>query len=81
VSEALTNVAKHAPDAAARIGIWQLDSQLVVEVSDDGPGGARADTGSGLRGLADRVASVNGVLQVDSMPGRGTRLQARIPCQ
>jgi signal transduction histidine kinase len=81
VSEALTNVAKHAPEAAAQIGIWQLDSQLVVEVNDDGPGGARADTGSGLRGLADRVASLNGVLQVDSTPGCGTRLQARIPCQ
>jgi signal transduction histidine kinase len=80
VSEALTNVAKHAPEAAARIGIWQLDSQLVVEVSDEGPGGARADTGSGLRGLADRVASLNGVLEIDSMPGCGTRLQARIPC-
>jgi signal transduction histidine kinase len=81
VSEALTNVAKHAPGAAARIGIWHLDSQLVVEVSDDGPGGAHADTGSGLRGLADRVASLNGVLQVESSPGCGTRLQARIPRQ
>ena len=53
----------------------------MVEVSDDGPGGAQADAGSGLRGLADRVASVGGALQIDSPSGRGTRLKAEIPCQ
>ena len=52
----------------------------MVEVSDDGAGGARAERGSGLRGLADRVASVGGVLRIDSPPGCGTRLEADIPC-
>jgi signal transduction histidine kinase len=81
VSEALANVAKHAPAATAKIAIRQLAGQIVVEVSDDGPGGAQADAGSGLRGLADRVASVGGALQIDSPSGRGTRLKAEIPCQ
>jgi signal transduction histidine kinase len=80
VSEALANVAKHAPAATAQITIRQHAAQLVVEVSDDGPGGARADTGSGLGGLADRVASVGGALQIDSLPGHGTLLRAQIPC-
>jgi signal transduction histidine kinase len=80
VSEALANVAKHAPAAAARVMIRQLAGQIVVEVSDEGPGGARPEAGSGLRGLADRVASVGGALQIDSPPGCGTRLRAQIPC-
>ena len=60
--------------------IRQLAGQIVVEVSDEGPGGARPEAGSGLRGLADRVASVGGALQIDSPPGCGTRLRAQIPC-
>ena len=66
VSEALANVAKHAPGATAQVAIRQLAGQIVVEVTDDGPGGARPGAGSGLRGLADRVASVGGTLRVDS---------------
>jgi signal transduction histidine kinase len=81
VSEALANVAKHAPAATAEVAIWRLAGQIVVEVSDDGPGGARPDTGSGLRGLADRVASVEGTLVIDSPAGGGTRLKAEIPCR
>jgi signal transduction histidine kinase len=81
VSEALANVAKHAPAATARITIRQQASELLVEVTDDGPGGAQADAGSGLRGLADRVASVGGALRIDSPRGSGTRLEAQIPCQ
>jgi signal transduction histidine kinase len=80
VSEALANVAKHARAGCAQVTIRKLAGRLLVEVSDDGMGGARAAGGSGLRGLADRVASVGGVLQVDSPPGRGTRLEAEIPC-
>jgi signal transduction histidine kinase len=80
VCEALANVAKHAPAASARVVIRQLADWIVVEVCDNGPGGARSDTGSGLRGLADRVASVGGVLQIDSPDGRGTRLEAQVPC-
>ena len=79
-SEALANVAKHARAGSAQVTIRKLAGRLLVEVSDDGAGGARAAGGSGLRGLADRVASVGGVLRVDSPPGRGTRLEADIPC-
>jgi len=80
VSEALANVAKHAMAGGAQVAIGQRPGRLVVEVSDDGAGGARPEGGSGLRGLADRVASVGGVLRVDSPPGCGTRLEADIPC-
>ena len=80
VSEALTNVAKHAMAGSAAVAICRRPGRLVVEVSDDGAGGARPEGGSGLRGLADRVASVGGVLRVDSPPGDGTRLEADLPC-
>jgi signal transduction histidine kinase len=55
------------------------DASLVVVVGDDGPGGASFDRGTGLRGLADRVAMLDGTFDVDSPPGGGTRLRARIP--
>jgi signal transduction histidine kinase len=80
VCEALANVAKHARANGAQVRIAQRPGRLVVEVSDDGAGGARPEGGSGLRGLADRVASVGGVLRVDSPPGGGTRLEADLPC-
>ena len=80
VSEALVNVAKHARADGAQVMIRKFPGRLLVEVSDDGTGGARSEGGSGLRGLADRVASVGGVLRVDSPPGGGTRLEADIPC-
>jgi len=80
VSEALANVAKHARADCAQVMIRKFPGRLLVEVSDDGAGGARSEGGSGLRGLADRVASVGGVLRVDSPPGGGTRLEADIPC-
>ena len=80
VSEALANVAKHALAGSAQVTIRQLPGRLLVQVSDDGAGGARTDGGSGLRGLADRVASVGGALRIDSEPGCGTRLEADLPC-
>jgi signal transduction histidine kinase len=80
VSEALANVAKHARADSAEVAISRLPGRLTVRVSDDGAGGARPEGGSGLRGLADRVASAGGVLRVDSPPGAGTRLEADIPC-
>jgi signal transduction histidine kinase len=80
VSEALANVAKHSMAGTAQVTIRQLPERLIVQVSDDGAGGARPGGGSGLRGLADRVASAGGVLRVDSPPGAGTRLEADIPC-
>src|SRR3984957_17020850 len=75
VSEALTNVAKHAMASSAEVAICRRPGRLVVEVSDDGAGGARPEGGSGLRGLADRVASVGGVLRGDRPSGGGTRLE------
>ena len=80
VSEALANVAKHALAGSAQVTVRQLPGRLLVEVTDDGAGGARPEDGSGLRGLADRVASVGGVLLIDSRPVWGTRLEADIPC-
>jgi signal transduction histidine kinase len=79
VSEALANVAKHAMAGSAEVTIREQPGRLVVHVSDDGAGGARPEKGTGLRGLADRVASAGGVLRVDSPPGCGTRLEADIP--
>jgi signal transduction histidine kinase len=79
-SEALTNVAKHARASKATVRARRDDGTLVVEVSDDGVGGARPDAGSGLRGLADRVEAQGGRLRVESAPGSGTRVVGEIPC-
>ncbi len=80
VCEALANVAKHAAADTAAIAIRRTSGTLIIEVSDDGSGGADPDRGSGLSGLADRVASIGGSLSIDSPPGDGTRIQANIPC-
>jgi signal transduction histidine kinase len=79
VSEALANVGKYSKATAVTVRAQQSDGELVVEVADDGVGGADASRGSGLRGLADRVAAVDGRLEVVSPPGEGTRLIGRIP--
>jgi len=84
VSEALTNVARHAGDVHARVDIRIADldaAREVLEVSvvDDGPGGASPGLGSGLRGIADRVALLDGSFEVVSPPGGGTALHVRIP--
>jgi signal transduction histidine kinase len=81
VSEALTNVSKYAHAARATVRVERVNGQLLVEVSDDGVGGASASDGSGLRGLSDRVAALSGTLEVSSPPGRGTRLRAHLPCE
>jgi signal transduction histidine kinase len=80
VSEALTNVAKHASAAHAAVTVTNDNGRLAVEVSDDGVGGADIARGTGLRGLSDRLAAINGQLDIDSQPGRGTTLRAGIPC-
>jgi signal transduction histidine kinase len=80
VCEALTNVARHAEATSAVVELERSQGVLIVEVRDDGIGGASADSGSGLRGLADRVEALGGRLQVWSPVGRGTRLRAEIPC-
>ena len=79
VVEALTNVAKYAQASAASVRIEGVDGRLVVEVEDDGVGGADAAAGSGLRGLADRIAALDGSFTIESPPGSGTRLRAEIP--
>ena len=79
VSEALTNVAKYAHATRAWIDVGQLAGQLCIEVGDDGAGGAALRPGSGLQGLSDRIAAVNGALTINSRPGAGTVLQARLP--
>ena len=79
ISEALTNVARYAGTQRARVDVGVEEASLVVVVGDDGPGGASFDRGTGLRGLADRVAMLDGTFDVDSPPGGGTRLRARIP--
>jgi signal transduction histidine kinase len=80
VAEALTNVARYAQASHAEVDIDRDNGTLVVEVRDDGVGGAEARRGSGLHGLADRVAAVDGRLVVTSEPGAGTIVHAEIPC-
>jgi signal transduction histidine kinase len=79
VAEALTNVAKYAEASAASVRVCVEDSHVLVEVADDGVGGADASRGSGIRGLADRVEALDGRLDIDSPPGAGTRVSAAIP--
>ena len=81
VSEALTNVAKYAQATRATVRIAAEDGTLVVEVRDDGIGGAAAGTGSGLSGLSDRVGAIDGTLTVTSPPGEGTLVRAVLPLQ
>jgi signal transduction histidine kinase len=81
VSESLTNVAKYAEASAATVDVTRANGALVVEVADDGCGGADPDAGSGLRGLADRVEALDGRLRVWSPAGGGTRVRAEIPCE
>jgi len=80
VAEALTNVAKYAAASKVCVDVERRDDSLHVRIRDDGAGGADASRGSGLRGLADRVAAVGGVLTVESPAGGGTTITAEIPC-
>jgi signal transduction histidine kinase len=80
VCEAMANIGKHAHATSATVRVDRdLDGTVVVEITDDGVGGADADRGSGLRGLADRVEALDGTLQVSSPPERGTRVTATFP--
>ncbi len=80
VSEALTNVAKYAGASRATVHVARENGRVVVAVEDDGVGGADPEHGTGLRGLADRLAVLEGRLEVDSPAGQGTTIRARIPC-
>ena len=79
VSEALTNVARYARATHAQVVVRRAGEDVEVVVADDGVGGARVGAGSGLRGLEDRLAALDGTLAVESPRGGGTRLVARIP--
>jgi signal transduction histidine kinase len=78
MAETLTNVAKHARAQSAEVVARIDDGALRIEVRDDGVGGADLD-GTGLQGLADRIAALDGELEVESPPGQGTRVTATIP--
>jgi PAS domain S-box-containing protein len=79
VSEALTNVTKHAGASAASVRVMCLGGTLLVEVSDDGMGGADANGGTGLRGLCDRIETLDGELWIESVVGEGTTVRAELP--
>jgi signal transduction histidine kinase len=79
VSESLTNASKYADASHVRISVARADGALVLEIADDGRGGADAAAGTGLRGLADRIDALGGRFDVHSPPGAGTRVSARLP--
>jgi signal transduction histidine kinase len=80
ISEGLVNVVKHARATQATVSLHRQNGALSIEVADDGVGGADRTRGTGIDGLADRVAAVGGRLELDSAPGRGTRLRVELPC-
>jgi signal transduction histidine kinase len=79
ISEALANVTKYAKATKAIVRVRGLDDHLSIEVDDDGVGGADPRSGSGLRGLADRLAALDGTIAIVSPIGAGTRISAQIP--
>jgi signal transduction histidine kinase len=79
-SEAMANAVKHAQPAAIGLRVARADGRVTVQVRDDGPGGARMLPGAGLAGLADRVAAAGGALHLSSSAGRGTLVEAVLPC-
>jgi signal transduction histidine kinase len=79
VAEAVTNAAKYARASSVSVSIRRSDGRALVRVADDGVGGANPEEGSGLRGLADRLEALDGLLRIDSQPNSGTRIEAEIP--
>ncbi|GAA2141538.1 sensor histidine kinase [Streptomyces synnematoformans] len=78
-SELLQNISKHSGASRAMVDLWRAEGRLMIQVTDDGRGGARLDAGSGLSGLAERLGSVDGLLVVDSPPGGPTVVTAELP--
>jgi signal transduction histidine kinase len=81
IAEALTNVAKHADAGRAAVEVGQVGGPLVIEVRDDGRGGAARRPGSGLEGLAQRVQALDGSLTISSPVGGPTVVRAQLPCE
>ncbi|MDX3633633.1 sensor domain-containing protein [Streptomyces europaeiscabiei] len=79
VSELLQNVSKHAGASQATVDVWKVENRLMLQVTDDGVGGADTGRGSGLAGLAERIGAVDGILVVDSPAGGPTRVTAELP--
>jgi PAS domain S-box-containing protein len=79
-AEGLTNIAKYARATSATVRVQRVNASVVLQVGDDGAGGADPGRGTGLRGLTDRVEALGGKLELHSPPGQGTLLTARIPC-
>ncbi|MEU1558565.1 sensor domain-containing protein [Streptomyces scabiei] len=79
VSELLQNVSKHAGASRATVDVWKVEHRLMLQVTDDGVGGADTGRGSGLAGLAERIGAVDGILVVDSPAGGPTRVTAELP--
>jgi signal transduction histidine kinase len=80
VAEGLTNVARHSQATSARVAIRRAGETLLIDIEDDGVGAADAARGSGLAGMADRVAALEGTLVLDSPAGGGTRVHVELPC-
>jgi signal transduction histidine kinase len=79
VSELLQNISKHSGAKAASVDVWRSDDRLLIQVWDDGRGGARLDGGSGIAGLAERLDAVDGVFVIDSPVGGPTTVTAELP--
>ncbi|MEV5431123.1 sensor domain-containing protein [Streptomyces sp. NPDC052701] len=79
VSELLQNISKHARATWAAVEVWRVENRLMLQVVDNGVGGADVSKGSGLAGLAERLDAVDGILVVDSPPGGPTRITAELP--
>lgn len=79
VSELLQNISKHSGARSASVDVWRSDDRLLIQVWDDGRGGARLDGGSGMRGLADRLDAVDGIFVVESPAGGPTTVTAELP--
>ncbi|MFF1599029.1 sensor histidine kinase [Streptomyces mirabilis] len=79
VSELLQNVSKHSGARSASVDVWRTDERLLIQVQDDGRGGAALDGGTGMAGLADRLGAVDGLFIIDSPPGGPTTITAELP--
>ncbi|GAA2575745.1 MULTISPECIES: sensor histidine kinase [Streptomyces] len=79
VSELLQNVSKHSGARSASVEVWRTSDRLLIQVGDDGHGGARLDGGTGMKGLADRLSAVDGLFVVDSPEGGPTTITAELP--
>lgn len=79
VSELLQNISKHSGARNASVDVWRTDDRLLIQVWDDGRGGARLDGGTGMAGLADRLGAVDGLFVIDSPEGGPTTVTAELP--